>query len=171
MAGALSSGRMNRLMTATPIAMDISGHPFRAAARVIEWHVVGMYAPGLVTGTLIRRFGTLAVIGAGLALFAASATIALHGVAVPHFLVALALLGVGWNFAYSGGTVLLTEAYRRLEKGKAPGLQRPDRLRDDDGVVVLVRRHGIHRRLGLDEPCRLSDPRADCGLDGVARVE
>ena len=122
MAGALSYGLMNLLMTATPIAMDICGHPFGAAALVIEWHVVGMYAPGFVTGTLIRRFGTFAVIGAGLALFAASATMALHGVAVPHFLIALALLGVGWNFAYTGGTMLLTEAYRPAEKAKTQGL-------------------------------------------------
>ena len=50
---------MNLLMTATPIAMDFCGHPFCAAALVIEWHVVGMYAPGFVTGSLIRRFGVL----------------------------------------------------------------------------------------------------------------
>ena len=47
---------MNLLMTATPLAMSFCGLPLRAAAFVIEWHVVGMYAPGFVTGTLIKRF-------------------------------------------------------------------------------------------------------------------
>jgi len=122
MAGALGYGLMNLLMTATPIAMDICGHPFSAAAFVIEWHVVGMYAPGFFTGGLIKRFGVISVIGAGLVLFAACATTALQGVAVPNFLFALVLLGVGWNFLYTGGTTLLTEAYRPAEKAKTQGI-------------------------------------------------
>ena len=122
MAGALGYGLMNLLMTATPIAMDICGHPFSAAAFVLEWHVVGMYAPGFFTGGLIKRFGEISDIGAGLELFAASATTALQGVAVPNFLFALVLLGVGWNFLYTGGTTLLTEAYRPAEKAKTQGI-------------------------------------------------
>src|SRR5262249_54950932 len=51
-AGSVGYGLMNLLMTATPIAMNFCQHPFDASAMVIEWHVVGMYAPGLVTGTL-----------------------------------------------------------------------------------------------------------------------
>jgi hypothetical protein len=61
LAGAVGYGLMNLLMTATPIAMDICQHPFGAVAIVIEWHVVGMYAPGFFTGSLIRRFGVLNV--------------------------------------------------------------------------------------------------------------
>jgi MFS family permease len=121
LAGGLGYGVMNLLMTATPIAMDICSHPFAAAAFVIEWHVVGMYAPGFVTGSLIKRFGVLNVIVAGAVLVAVCTGIALHGTSVAHFAVALALLGVGWNFMYTGGTTLLTEAYAPAEKARTQG--------------------------------------------------
>ena len=121
LAGALGYGLMNLLMTATPIAMDLCRHPFASVAMVIEWHVVGMFAPGFFTGSLIKRFGTLKVILAGVVLIAGSIFIALNGVTVAHFVAALALLGVGWNFMYVGGTTLLTEAYRPAEKSKTQG--------------------------------------------------
>jgi MFS family permease len=120
--GALSYGLMNLLMTATPIAMTFCGHPFGAAATVIEWHIVGMFAPGFVTGSLIARFGVLKVIGAGLVLTAAAIGVALNGTSVTHFVIALALVGVGWNFMYTGGTTLLTEAYRPAEKARVQGV-------------------------------------------------
>jgi predicted MFS family arabinose efflux permease len=118
---ALSYGLMNLLMTATPIAMNVCGHPFGAAATVIEWHVVAMFAPGFVTGSLIARFGVLRVIAAGLLLMAGAVAVALHGLSVMHFVVALALVGVGWNFMYTGGTTLLTESYRPVEKARVQG--------------------------------------------------
>jgi len=122
LSGGLGYGLMNLLMTATPIAMQICSHPFAATAFVIEWHVVGMFAPGFFTGSLIKRFGVLNVILAGLALMATAASIGLAGVTVTHFLVALALVGVGWNFMYTGGTALLTEAYRPAEKARVQGI-------------------------------------------------
>ena len=122
LAGALGYGLMNLLMTATPIAMDFCGHPFAAAALVIEWHVVGMYAPGFLTGSLIRRFGTLRIILAGVGLTALATFVALNGISVAHFVVALALVGVGWNFMYTGGTALLTETYAPSEKARTQGL-------------------------------------------------
>jgi len=103
-------------MTATPIAMDFCSHPFAAAAFVIEWHVVGMYAPGFFIGALIKRWGMLNVILAGVVLVAGCVVVALNGNTVADFLVALALLGVGWNFMYTGGTTLLTT---RRPKGRA----------------------------------------------------
>ena len=122
LAGALGYGIMNLLMTATPLAMDFCSHPFSAAALVIEWHVVGMYAPGFFTGSLIKRLGVLKVIGAGVALMTACVAVAVAGVAIWQFWTALVLLGVGWNFMYTGGTTLLTEAYTPAEKAKAQGL-------------------------------------------------
>jgi MFS family permease len=122
LSGALGYGTMNLLMTATPIAMDICRHPFAAAAFVIEWHVVGMYAPGFVTGSLIKRFGTLAIIIAGAAVMAAGALIALNGNTVAHFVAALIAVGVGWNFLYTGGTTLLTESYTPSERARTQGL-------------------------------------------------
>jgi MFS family permease len=118
---AIGYGLMNLLMTATPIAMSFCSHPFASAALVIQWHVVGMYAPGFVTGSLIRRFGVLAVILAGIGLITVCVAIALNGITVTHFLLALALLGVGWNFMYVGGTTLLTESYAPAEKARTQG--------------------------------------------------
>jgi predicted MFS family arabinose efflux permease len=122
LAGALGYGLMNLLMTATPIAMNFCGHPFSAAALVIEWHVVAMYAPGFVTGSLIRRFGTLHIILAGVALTALATVVALNGISVAHFVAALALVGIGWNFMYTGGTTLLTRTYAPSEKARTQGL-------------------------------------------------
>jgi MFS family permease len=121
LSAAVGYGLMNLLMTATPIAMSFCSHPFGAAALVIQWHVVGMYAPGFVTGTLIRRYGVLNVILAGIVLVAGCVAVALNGNTVAHFLIALALLGVGWNFMYTGGTTLLTESYAPAEKARTQG--------------------------------------------------
>ncbi len=121
LAGGLGYGLMNLLMVATPLAMSFCSHPYSAAAMVIEWHVVGMYAPGFFTGSLIKRFGTLKVILAGVALVAGCVAVALSGTTIAHFVAALALLGVGWNFMYIGGTTLLTESYRPAEKSKTQG--------------------------------------------------
>ena len=122
LAGALSYGLMNLLMTATPIAMNFCGHPFGAMALVIEWHVVAMYAPGFFTGSLIRRFGTLAIILAGVAMTAVGALIALDGISVGHFVAALFAVGLGWNFMYTGGTALLMETYAPGEKARTQGV-------------------------------------------------
>ena len=122
LSAALGYGVMNLLMTATPLAMSFCGYPFAAAAFVIEWHVVGMYAPGFVTGNLIQRFGALRVIVAGTLLMAACVAVALADNQVGYFWAALVLLGVGWNLMYTGGTTLLTEVYTPAEKAKTQGL-------------------------------------------------
>jgi len=112
---------MNLLMTATPLAMGICGHPYASAAFVIQWHVVAMFAPSFFTGSLIKRFGLLPVMLAGTALLFVCAGIALSGITVAQFWFALVLLGIGWNFLYIGGTTLLTETYHSSEKAKAQG--------------------------------------------------
>jgi predicted MFS family arabinose efflux permease len=122
LAAALSYGLMNLLMTATPIAMNFCGHPFAATALVIEWHVVAMYAPGYFTGSLIRLFGTLAIILAGVVATAIGAWIALDGISVGHFVAALVAVGLGWNFMYTGGTALLTETYAPAERARTQGV-------------------------------------------------
>src|SRR6202158_3193943 len=122
LSAALGYGIMNLLMTATPLAMSFCGHPFSAAAFVIEWHVVGMYAPGFFTGSLIKRFGALKVIAVGIALMGACVAVALSGIALWQFWTALLLLGVGWNFMYTGGTTLLIDAYTPAEKAKTQGM-------------------------------------------------
>jgi MFS family permease len=119
--GALSYGVMNLMMTATPLAMSVCGHPYAAAAAVISAHVVGMFAPSFVTGDLIKRFGVLNVMLAGVAVNLVCIGVALAGVEVANFWWALVLLGVGWNFLYIGATALLTETYHPAEKAKTQG--------------------------------------------------
>ena len=120
-AGALGYGVMNLLMAATPIAMQICSLPFSDVALVLEWHVIGMFAPGFFTGHLIKRFGTLPVMGVGLALNVLCVGVALSGVEFKQFILALFLLGLGWNFLFTGSTTLALTAYRPEEKDKAQG--------------------------------------------------
>jgi predicted MFS family arabinose efflux permease len=119
--GALSYGIMYLLMAAAPIAMGFCGHPYAAAASVMAAHVVAMFGPSFFTGSLIQRFGVLNVMMAGVATMFACVAVALSGQTYFHFWVSLALLGVGWNFMFVGGTTLLTEACRPAEKAKTQG--------------------------------------------------
>ncbi len=127
---AIGYGVMNLLMTATPLAMRLCGHPYPAAATVIGWHVIGMFGPSFFTGNLIRRFGVLQVMAAGALLMYVVVAIALSGISVPHFWFALVLLGIGWNFLYIGGTALLTEASSHSERAKTQGA--------NDSIIFLT---------------------------------
>jgi MFS family permease len=119
--GALGFGVMNLLMAATPIAMQVCSLPFDDIAFVLEWHVIGMFAPGFFTGHLIRRVGVLPVMGAGLALNLGCIAVALSGVDLHQFLIALFMLGVGWNFLFTGSTALSLSAYTAEERDRAQG--------------------------------------------------
>lgn len=121
LSGALGFGVMNLLMAATPLAMQICSLPFPDVAFVLEWHVIGMFAPGFFTGHLIRRFGALPVMGVGLVLQLGCIAVALSGVDLHQFLVALFLLGVGWNFLFTGSTTLSLGAYTPEERDRAQG--------------------------------------------------
>jgi len=119
--GALGFGVMNLLMAATPIAMQVCSLPFSDIALVLEWHVIGMFAPGFFTGHLIRRIGVLPVMGMGLALNLGCIGVALSGVDLHQFLLALFMLGVGWNFLFTGSTTLSLAAYTPEERDRAQG--------------------------------------------------
>jgi MFS family permease len=112
-------GIMILAMTATPIAMDHHQHELSATAVVIQLHVLGMFLPSFFTGSLVARFGVLRVMLTGIALLAGHVIMAASGTGFVSFASALALLGVGWNFLYVGGTTLLTTAYTSAEKGTA----------------------------------------------------
>ncbi|MGF1535778.1 MAG: MFS transporter [Elainellaceae cyanobacterium] len=114
----VSYGVMVFVMTATPLAMTAELHSFNQTAAVIQWHVLGMFGPSLVTGWLIKRFGVLTIIQAGAALTLACLGVNLAGTSFGHFAVALLLLGLGWNFMHVGSTALLTETHTPNEKGK-----------------------------------------------------
>jgi MFS family permease len=115
---AMSYGVMNLLMAATPLAMQVCGFGFSDAALVLEWHVIGMFAPGFFTGSLIKRFGALPIMGVGVVLNLVCIAVALSGVDLHQFLVSLFLLGVGWNFLFTGSTTLSMKAWSPEEKDR-----------------------------------------------------
>jgi MFS family permease len=119
LAAALGYGVMNLLMAATPLAMQVCSFPFEDTAWVLQWHVIGMFAPGFFTGHLIKKFGTLPIMGLGVLLNLACIGIALSGEDLHQFLLALFMLGVGWNFLFTGSTTLSMKAYTAEEKNKA----------------------------------------------------
>ena len=119
LAAALGYGVMNLLMAATPLAMQVCGFSFEDTAWVLQWHVIGMFAPGFVTGHLIKRFGVLTIMGVGVLLNIACIAMALSGVDLHQFLFALFMLGVGWNFLFTGSTTLSMQAYTPQEKNRA----------------------------------------------------
>jgi MFS family permease len=81
-----------------------------------------MFAPGFFTGSFIQRFGVVRIIVVGSALLLCSVIVALMGTSFIHFFIALFLLGVGWNFAFTGGTILLTEVHTPSERAKVQGM-------------------------------------------------
>jgi MFS family permease len=117
-----SYGIMSLVMTSAPLAMISCGLTANDAALGIQWHVMGMFAPSFFTGGLIARFGKEKIILAGLVLLSACAAVALMGLTIAHFWVALTLLGIGWNFTFIGATAMLAETYRAEEKSRVEGL-------------------------------------------------
>ena len=118
----VSYGVMVFVMTATPLAMATEAHSFGQTASVIQWHVIGMFAPSLITGWLIKRLGVLQIILSGAVLNLSCIGLNLAGTSFGHFAMALFLLGLGWNFMHVGSTTLLTETHTPAEKGKVQAI-------------------------------------------------
>ena len=118
----IAYGTMNLLMVSTPLAMQDSGLAFDQIAVVIQWHIVGMFAPSFFTGHLIHRFGVLKIMLLGILALCISIGSGVSGDTYGHYLVGLVALGIGWNFLFVGGTTLLTEVHRPSEKGMIQGL-------------------------------------------------
>jgi MFS family permease len=120
--GAVAYGSMNLLMVATPLAMQVCGYSFNQTAWVIEWHVIAMFAPGFFTGKLNDRYGVRPMMFAGGALTMIAAAINISGTSVWHFWCALVLLGLGWNWLFTGATTLLTSTYNAASKARVQGI-------------------------------------------------
>jgi MFS family permease len=116
--GVASYSMMNLVMTAAPLAMVGCGHSVTDAALGVQWHVLGMYGPSFITGSLIARYGVERITGIGLALIALCAVVGITGLSVAHFWSALILLGVGWNLSFIGATTMVTQCYRPQERTK-----------------------------------------------------
>ena len=108
-------------MTATPLAMKVCGFVVQDTKWIIQAHILGMYLPSFLTGSLIKRFGIYNILIFGAVLMILAASIAISGITIIHFAAALTLLGLGWNFLFIGGTTLLTESYEPAEKEKVQG--------------------------------------------------
>jgi MFS family permease len=118
----VSYALMNLVMTSTPLAMIACGFATEDAAQVVRIHIIAMFGPSFFTGTLIARFGAPKVIATGLALLAGCAGVAIAGITLPHFSVAMALLGLGWNFSFIGATAMLASAHRPEERARVQGM-------------------------------------------------
>lgn len=122
MSGAIGYAVMVLIMTATPLAMHGHGFHFGHTASVIQWHVLGMFAPSFFTGHLIKKFGTSNMVQAGCLLLIACILLNQFGTSYWYFWTALVFLGIGWNFTFIGATNLLTQTYQPADKAKTQGL-------------------------------------------------
>ena len=118
----VSYGLMNLVMTSTPLAVVGCGFSQNMAADVVSGHVLAMFAPSFFTGHLIARFGVERIMGLGLLILAGAGVVALQGVDIGNFFVALILLGLGWNFGFIGATTMLAGAHTPQERGRMQGL-------------------------------------------------
>lgn len=113
---------MNLVMTSTPLAVVGCGFSASTAADVVTSHILAMFIPSFFTGHLIVRFGAVRIVSLGLFILCCAGLVALQGVQIGNFFVALILLGLGWNFGFIGATAMLTSAYRPEERGRVQGL-------------------------------------------------
>lgn len=120
--GAIIFLLMNFLMTSAPLAMRMHGMPQHQANFAVQWHVVAMYAPSFVSGWLISRMGAARVTVAGLALTALAAVIGLAGESFAYFTLSLLVLGVGWNFGFSGASAMVLDTHRPEERARVQAL-------------------------------------------------
>jgi MFS family permease len=116
--GLASYTMMNMVMTSAPLAMVMCNHTVGEAALGIQWHVIGMYAPSFITGSLIARFGVWRMMAIGLSLIVVAGSISIAGIALWNFWVGLTVLGIGWNFAFISATTLVTECHDPHERNK-----------------------------------------------------
>lgn len=120
--GAVAYMVMNFLMTAAPLSMHMHGLSLQAANLGIQWHVMAMYGPGFFTGRLIQRFGAVRMAAAGLLITAASVAVGLSGLGVYHYWLSLILLGIGWNFGFTGASAKIIDFHRPEEKTQVQSL-------------------------------------------------
>jgi predicted MFS family arabinose efflux permease len=116
--GVASYSMMNMVMTAAPLAMVMCNHSVGEATLGLQWHVLGMFMPSFITGSLITRFGADRVAAVGLAILALAAITGNLGISVAHFWIGLVLLGIGWNFGFIGATTMVTECHRPNERNR-----------------------------------------------------
>jgi MFS family permease len=123
LAAAVGYAVMSFIMTATPVSMHVmDGHSLSDTKWVIQTHIVAMFLPSIFTGELMKRFGIHRVMIMGLVAYIFCIVIAFSGHLVYNYWISLILLGVGWNFLFLAGTVLLPQAYTASERFKVQAI-------------------------------------------------
>ncbi|MFZ1470790.1 MAG: MFS transporter [Paracoccaceae bacterium] len=118
----VSYALMNLVMTSSPLAVVGCGFHTNDASDIVTAHVLAMFVPSFFTGHIIARIGVERVIALGLIILAGAGSVAMAGVELSNFFIALVLLGIGWNFGFIGATTMLTNAQRPEERGRLQGL-------------------------------------------------
>ena len=113
---------MNLVMTSTPLAVVGCGYSPSDAANVVSAHVIAMFLPSFFTGHLITRYGEELIVGIGLFFLALAGIVALSGVNLENFFLALVFIGLGWNFGFIGATTMLTNSHSEAERGRIQGM-------------------------------------------------
>ena len=110
------------LMTATPISMHfIHNISVDKVGIVIQFHVLGMFLPSLITGNLVNKFGYSKIMYGGVFFYILTIILSLFEPTFLNYFISLIFLGIGWNFLYISGTSLLVTTYSQHEKFKAQG--------------------------------------------------
>lgn len=114
---------MVAIMTMTPVHMRHHGHDLGAVGLVIGFHIGAMYLPSLVTGVLVDRLGRTAMaISSGTTLLLAGVIAAFApGDSMVLLVIALSLLGLGWNFGLISGTALIVDSTDSATRAKTQG--------------------------------------------------
>lgn len=145
----VSYALMNLMMTSTPLAVVGCGFTTDDAAHVVQFHVLAMFAPSFFTGNLIARYGAEKIIAIGLFLLLGAGIVALNGVELNQFFIALVLLGLGWNFGFIGATAMLTSAHAPEERAKVQGIN--DFLVFGMVAVASFASGGLMNGIGADD--------------------
>lgn len=114
---------MTAIMTMTPVHMRHHGHGLGAVGLVIGFHIGAMYLPSLVTGVLVDKLGrTVMAIASGTTLLLAGLLAAFApGDSMVLLVIALSLLGLGWNFGLIAGTALIVDSTETATRAKTQG--------------------------------------------------
>ena len=113
---------MSFLMTATPISMHIQDKmSLNSTSFVIQFHIISMFLPALITGNLIKKYGHSKIMYTGVLFFFITILLSFQNQTFINYLLALVFLGLGWNFLFISGTSLLVLNYKEEERFKAQG--------------------------------------------------
>lgn len=118
----ISQTVMVGVMVITPVHMSHYDHTLGDISLVLSAHTLGMFGLSEFTGRLIDRYGRIRMMILGAAILIVSVLIAPLSTAVPVLMLALFLLGLGWNLGFLAGSSLLSDVLRGEERTRMQGV-------------------------------------------------